>query len=237
MFSSLDDFLVARSPPRLLTPTAQTAALGLVFFWIYSAYASIQFYSASVYGPSLAADCVSAVYAAIAAGSLVSPGVVNKFGCRRSMLCGAACFAPLVLASLVYFTRGGEGGVAWARWSVVAGGAIAGCGAAVLWTAQGRLILQYASRAEQLQAMRSDGNGVRGETVSSEKHTGRLLGLFWAIFRSSSLVGGLISFLYYNEKPEGSAALYVIFLLFIMVGSLFTQLLLPPSMLKIQNTP
>jgi hypothetical protein len=107
---------------------------------------------------------------------------------------------------------------------VVGGGAVLGCGASLLWTSQGRLILQYASKAEEL--------SVVDATSKSKSQTGRLMGLFWSIFQCSSLVGGAVSFLYFNKKPEGSAALYCLFLAFILIGALFTQFLLPPSMLK-----
>eukprot|EP00957_Ditylum_brightwellii_P128705 9819048-Ditylum_brightwellii.AAC.1 len=58
------------------------------------------------------------------------------------------------------------------------------------------------------------------------------MGVFWAVFQCSSLVGGAISFIYYNQKPTGSTMLYVIFLSFILLGAFLTQLLLPPSMLR-----
>jgi hypothetical protein len=106
------------------------------------------------------------------------------------------------------------------------GGAVLGIGASTLWTAQGRLILQYA-RVDELEASKQNGGNSKPKT-----QTGKLMGLFWAIFQGSSLVGGSISFLYYNKKPEGSTSLYVLFLAFIIMGALFTQLLLPPSMLS-----
>ena len=64
-----------------------------------------------------------------------------------------------------------------------------------------------------------------------KRQTGKLLGLFWAIFQCSSLVGGTVSFIYFGQKPQGSTGLYVLFLAFLILGALSTQLLLPPSML------
>lgn len=196
---------------------------------VFAAYTTIQFYSASTYGSSLAADCVSAVYLTFTATCLISPSIINKYGCRFSMFFGVLGYASLVLASLIYFLYGGEN-VTWARRLVVAGGAVLGCGASTLWTAQGRLILQYASRAEQLETPMEPTDPA--EKRNGKSQTGKLMGLFWAIFQCSSLVGGSISFLYYNKKPEGSAALYSLFLAFILMGAVFTQLLLPPSMLR-----
>jgi hypothetical protein len=262
MQAYVDSLLLARSPSWYRTPRAQSAALGVVFFWVFAAYTTVQFYSASTYGPELAADAVSAVYAAFTAACLVSPGAVNKWGCRRSMLRGILGYAALVLSSLIYFLCGGGGGgdggdgnvgrgggggrVVWARRLVVAGGAVLGCGASALWTAQGRLILQYASRAEALLGPAADaatsasppapgGGGEKPRNAKSQ--TGELMGLFWAIFQCSSLVGGAVSFLYYGRddgggRPRGSAGLYGLFLGFILVGAMSTQLLLPPEMLQ-----
>lgn len=139
------------------------------------------------------------------------------------MFFGVLAYASLVLNSLIYFLYGGKD-IIWARRLVVAGGAVLGCGASLLWTSQGRLILQYASKAEVF-------NDV-DEQNKSKTQTGRLMGLFWSIFQCSALVGGAISFMYFNKKPEGSAALYGLFLGFILMGAIFTQFLLPPSMLK-----
>ena len=160
------------------------------------------------------------------------------------MFFGVLGYASLVLASLIYFLYGSGGGgegddddALWARRLVVLGGAVLGCGASTLWTAQGRLILQYASRAEEL-----DNSGSTSTTTTTSQEsgrnkpkktqTGKLMGLFWAIFQCSSLVGGSISFIYFNRKPEGSTALYTLFLGFIIMGALFTQFVLPPSMLQ-----
>jgi hypothetical protein len=69
--------------------------------------------------------------------------------------------------------------------------------------------------------------------MKNKSQTGELMGLFWAIFQCSSLVGGSVSFLYYGrDGPRGSTALYALFLGFIIVGAMSAQLLLPPEMLQ-----
>jgi hypothetical protein len=228
MFAAIDRNLVKYAPPWYRTPTVQAATLGIVFFWVFAAYTTVQFYSASTYGPELAADCVSAVYLTFTLTCLVSPGIINKFGCRVSMFVGVLGYANLVLASLIYFQYGGDD-VLWARRLVVGGGAILGIGASMLWTAQGRLILQYASKAEELEYNKSEQKG-------KTSYTGSLMSIFWAIFQCSSLVGGSISFIYYNQKPEGSTSLYTLFLGFILIGAIFSQFLLPPYMLRSKDT-
>ena len=78
MFATIDNFLVTHTPPWYRTPKVQTATLGIVFFWVFAAYTTIQFYSASTYGSELAADTVCAVYLTFTLTCLVSPGIINK---------------------------------------------------------------------------------------------------------------------------------------------------------------
>ena len=192
-------------PSWFRTPLAQTVTLGLVFFFVFSSYTTIQFYARTTYGPKLAANSVAAVYATFTTACLVAPSITNKFGSRVVLFWGVLGYAALVAASLVYFVYGVESIVVW-------GGGILGVGAALLWTGQGRLILDYAAVAPQ--------------------QSGTLMGIFWAVFQGSALVGGLISFLFYSESPTGGSVwLYIIFLAFIVLGALSTQLLLPPGML------
>jgi hypothetical protein len=80
MFTRIDNFLATHTPPWYRTPTVQTATLGVVFFWVFAAYTTIQFYAASTYGADLAADSVSAVYFCFTVTCLIAPSVTNKFG-------------------------------------------------------------------------------------------------------------------------------------------------------------
>ena len=194
------------NPPRWFrTPLAQTVTLGLVFFFVFSSYTTIQFYARTTYGPELAANSVSAVYATFTTACLLAPSITNKFGSRAVLFWGVLGYAALVAASLVYFVYGTESIVVW-------GVGILGVGAALLWTGQGRLILDYAAVVPD--------------------QSGTLMGIFWAVFQGSALVGGVISFSFYSESPSGGSVwLYIIFLAFIVMGALSTQLLLPPGML------
>jgi MFS family permease len=212
MFDCIDS---RRTPAWYRTPLAQTVTLGVVFFFVFASYTTIQFYARTTYGEKLAANSVSAVYASFTVACLFAPSVANKIGSRFTMFLGILGYAALVAASFLYFLYGDKMGPV-----VVAGGVILGCGAALLWTGQGRLLLQYAAEAERI------------NNTSTKIQSGTLMGVFWAVFQCSSLVGGTISFIYYSHKPSGSVILYTIFLAFILLGALSTQLLLPPSMLQ-----
>lgn len=200
------------APDWYRLPLSQTICLGLVFFCVFAAYTTIQFYAASTYGQVLAANSVSSLYLTFTMVCLIAPAITNKLGSRRTIFVGILGYATLVLCSLLYFWTG-------MGWIVVLGASILGCGAALLWTAQGRLILQYAAVAETCKN-------------SQKVRSGTIMGVFWAVYQCSSLVGGAISFIYYSHRPTADTKLYIIFLGFILVGAAATQLLLPPSMLK-----
>ena len=67
----------------------------------------------------------------------LAPSIVNKIGTRFSMFLGILGYGALVCASLLYYLD------VVGQWLVVVGGGMNGAGAALLWTAQGRLMLQY----------------------------------------------------------------------------------------------
>lgn len=87
---------------------------------------------------------------------------------------------------------------------VIAAGCILGIGAGLLWTGQGRLILDY----------------------STPHDRGTLFAIFWALYRMASVLGGFLSFAYFsvpgNDASSGSFGLYVIFLILVCGGALMT---------------
>jgi hypothetical protein len=95
-----------------------------------------------------------------------------------------------------------------AQWAVIAGGAVNGVGAALLWTAQGRLMLQY-----------SDGTD-----------SGRIFAIFWSIFNMSAVLGGFITYGYFStQKSDGNVPLFLIFLVLITIGGVGALWLKDPS--------
>jgi hypothetical protein len=93
-------------------------------------------------------------------------------------------------------------------WLVVLGGGVNGVGAALLWTGQGRLMLQY-----------SDGND-----------SGRIFAIFWSIFNLSAVFGGFITFAYFaNESSSGNVPLFIIFLILIIIGGIGALMLADPQ--------
>ncbi|GAX25707.1 hypothetical protein FisN_14Lh017 [Fistulifera solaris] len=192
--------MTRRFPRWYRTPRTQTLVLGLVFFQVFTAYTTIQFYASSNYGPELASRIVSTLYVTFTVGCFVAPTWTNQWGAQTAVTFGILGYACLVGTSLVYFQFPQH------PWVVIGGGAVLGLGASLLWTGQGRLLLSYA------------------------QNDASLLGLFWSAFQCSAVTGGLLSFLYYGrETNANNAGLYLIFLGFILIGALASHFLLIPS--------
>ena len=199
------------------TPMAQTFVLGMIFFFTFTAYLTIQAFASDMYGQTLGSNTAFSIYALFTIACFISPSITNKLGCKNTMTLGVLGYASLVAASLIKFVDGTDK----YNWLVIVGGCILGIGAALLWTAQGRLILQYSDG--------SDG--------------GTLFSIFWALFNMSALVGGLLTFVYFGanetdddssdkDEGQGSATLYVIFLGFVLSGAFFTRFIVAPNDLE-----
>ena len=227
----MSSLLIINPPEWYRRPVVQSAALGIVFCCVFTAYTTLQFYASSTYGELLAANSVSAVYATFTVMCIVAPSITNKFGSQTTMLVGILGYAALVICSLIFFWNN------QLDWVVVFGGVILGCGAALLWTGQGRLILDYAEAAEQMVEVEQENTKIhqKKKTTTTSSSSGTILGVFWAVFQCSAIIGGSISFVYYNTKPVGSTWLYIMFLGFILLGAFATQLLLPPDKLVLPN--
>lgn len=186
--------------------------LGFVFLLVFSAYLTIQMFSADLYGSRDASNIEAALYLSFTACCFVSPAITSKLGTKLTLFLGTLGYLALVAVSLLFF----EADCSAAFKSIlICGGAVNGAGAALLWTAQGKLILQY-----------SDGN-----------NNGRLFSIFWSIFNCAALLGGGLTFFYFSGRSSendaanqscstaGSTQLYVIFLSILSCAAFFTLVL------------
>ena len=160
---------------NLRTPYAQATLLGACFFFVFASYDTVQVYAKRIYPGHTGADSTLAVYATFTAASLFAPAVVRAVGERAAIALGIQGYAALVVAGLVYLmTR-------CCADLVVAGGAVLGVGAALLWTAQGSLVLSYV----HVESMKSVGLALTGTSVpkcrygASEGDRGRIFARFW----------------------------------------------------------
>ena len=182
---------------------AQSALVGLIFLFVFIAYLTIQGYASQLYGADLASQMETTLYAIFTLACFVAPPVTNRLGTRVTMCLGVLGYGALVGASLLLAIYQAP----WCRAVVVVGGGVLGVGAALLWTAQGRFMLEWAEGAD----------------------SGRIFAIFWGIFNLSALIGGLTTSFYFSTHKEAApAALYIFFLACIVAGALACGLLSAP---------
>lgn len=189
---------------RYTSPMFQVVLVSFVCFCTVGMFSAVSNLGAGGTQSITLSNITNAVlYALFAATGLVSGSFNNVFGPRITLFCGSLGYA-LFLASLwVYQEKSVD-------WFLILSGAILGGCAALLWTAQGVIMMAYPTEAEK----------------------GRAFSTFWTIFNCGSLMGGLIA-LGINLKDGGLDAVktstYIAFFAVIMVGVGLTWTLLPPN--------
>jgi len=171
-----------------------------VFLLVFVAYMTIQVYARRLYPASAGPDQLALLYAVFTVASFLAPAAVNRWGPRLCLFLGVLGYGALVAGGLLYFLRPGAAALDF----LLVCAALNGGGAALLWTAQGKLIMSY----------------------STDENRGLLFGVFWAMFNSASIVGGLLAFFYFSASAShGSGGLFVIFLVLVLLGAAFSFLL------------
>jgi len=142
------------------------------------------------------------LYGCFAAFSLLAPSVCGKLGPRLTLFVGSLGYSVFVVALLLF-----REGTVRSEAVVVGAAAVNGVGAALLWTAQGQLLMGYPTAAQK----------------------GTYFAVFWVLFNVGGVAGGLIT-LFSNLDSTGSTAskgTFIIFLCIMLVGSACTRLLSP----------
>ncbi|KAJ3485966.1 hypothetical protein NLI96_g4585 [Meripilus lineatus] len=143
------------------------------------------------------------LYGLFALTGLVSGGINNILGPRLTMFLGTLGYALYVGALWCFQTQA-------TRWFLILAGALLGVSAALLWSAQGSIMMSY----------------------PLEKDKGKSFSIFWAIFQFGSLIGSLIA-LGINIRSGGltavSTSTYIAFLVIIFIGIASAFLILPPN--------
>ncbi|KAI0682896.1 major facilitator superfamily domain-containing protein [Cytidiella melzeri] len=129
--------------------------------------------------------------------------VPSVLGPKLTLFIGTLGYALYVGALWCFQTQG-------TRWFLIFAGAILGITAALLWSAQGSIMMSY----------------------PLEKDKGKAFGIFWAIFQFGSFIGAVIA-LAININSGGLSAVststYIAFLVIIFVGIASAFLVLPPN--------
>ncbi|KAI9294180.1 MFS general substrate transporter [Neoconidiobolus thromboides FSU 785] len=157
--------------------------------------------------PTVASNALVALYTTFSLVGAFAGGAINNIlGTKLTMLIGCLTFALYSGSLLAYNSIENH---AIGSPLVIAAGAILGIGAAMLWSAQGALMMAY--------------------PLESEK--GKFISVFWVIFNIGGVLGGLISFgINFNNSSAGvTSGTYIAFMSLMIVGALIALLLLPPN--------
>lgn len=148
---------------------------------------------------SVAAAANSCLYLTFAVSSYLAGAVFNVLGPVPLFVLGGLSYAFYALC--VYFSS-------QFAWLAIVGGVVLGVGAGWFWTAQGALMMAYAT----------------------PRSRGRLIGNFWVIFNLGGVFGGLLQFglNFNNEGASASPASYFIFVAAMLAGAFAAPLLLAP---------
>ncbi|TBU47920.1 MFS general substrate transporter [Dichomitus squalens] len=152
---------------------------------------------------SLSDTANGVLYGCFAVTGLVSGGITNLLGPRFTLFLGTLGYALYVGSLWCYQTQG-------TGWFIIFAGALLGISAALLWSAQGSIMMSY----------------------PLEKDKGKAFAIFWAIFQFGSFIGSLIA-LAINIRSGGLSAVststYIAFIVIIFVGIASSFLILPPN--------
>ncbi|GAA5888478.1 hypothetical protein JCM6882_008635 [Rhodosporidiobolus microsporus] len=192
-------------------PMVQTLVISLICFacpGMFNALSGVG--GGGQLDPKTASDGNVALYSTFAAVGFFAGSIVNKSGYRIAFAVGASGYA-LYMGSLLSFNRNGNTGF------VIAAGAILGCCAGILWTAQGALTLAYAT----------------------EKTKGRAFALFWMVFNLGGVLGSAIEFglTYNNDTGTVGDSVYIVFLTIGACACFIPFLLVnPASVVRVDGT-
>lgn len=172
----------------VVSPIGQVVLLGGIFFCVFIAYYMLQDFAPTLYGEEVGGDMEAVLYTCFTVACVFAPRVADSLGCRTTLFVGALGYATLAASSLVLAALGEQRG-ACQRWLIIGSGACVGVGAALLWTAQGTLMLVH--------------GGPHG--------TGRAFAIFWGMFNASAIAGGVLTAAFFSAQRQ-TWMLYAVFL-------------------------
>ncbi|VDB95440.1 unnamed protein product [Peniophora sp. CBMAI 1063] len=185
-------------------PLCQVVLVGFTLFCTSGMFSAVSNLGAGGTEDIALSDMANAVhYGLFAIAGLFAGGVTNLLGVRPTLFIGSIAYA-LYMGSLWCFQTEGT------RWFVVFADAIIGVSAALLWSAQGAVMMSY----------------------PLEKDKGKAFGIFWAIFNFGSFIGAIIALainLQQGKLSAVSTGTYLAFLIIVFIGAASSQLVLSPA--------
>ncbi|KAI0313212.1 major facilitator superfamily domain-containing protein [Amylostereum chailletii] len=182
----------------------QVVLVGITCFATVGMFSAVSNLGAGGISDIALSDTANGVlYGTFAIMGLVAGGVTNVLGPRFTIFLGTLGYALYIGSLWCYQTQGSS-------WFVIFAGAVLGISAALLWSAQGAIMMSY----------------------PLEKDKGKAFGIFWAIFQFGSFIGAVIALAINIRSGELSAVstgTYVAFIIIMFIGTASTVLLAPPA--------
>ncbi|KAK8866109.1 hypothetical protein IAR55_001260 [Kwoniella newhampshirensis] len=189
---------------RYNSPWTQVIIVGFVCFCSVGMFSAIGGLGAGGTQDTALSDTANGVlYGCFAIMGFFAGSINNVLGPRMTLsigTCGYSLYVGALWAYQVHQTR----------WFFILAGAILGCTAALLWAAQGSIMLSY----------------------SLEKDKGRAFSLFWSIFQMGTLIGAAIALgIEANSTlPTVSTGVYLAFMIIQLTAIGTSWLILPPHL-------
>ncbi|KAF5313027.1 hypothetical protein D9619_003575 [Psilocybe cf. subviscida] len=193
-------------------PITQVVMLGLVCFMgpgLFNALTGLG--GGGQVDPTTSANANSTLYATFAVGAFFSGSINNKLGSRLTLLLGITGYSLFIGSYLALNIHPHAGAF------VIASGAILGLCAGLLWTAQGSLMMSYATESQK----------------------GTFIGIFWAIFNLGAVVGSAVSLgqNFHSTANSVKNGTYIGFLVLTLIGVVIPMLMVPPeNMIRTDGT-
>ncbi|KAH8799549.1 major facilitator superfamily domain-containing protein [Flagelloscypha sp. PMI_526] len=185
-------------------PITQVALLGFVCFMgpgLFNALTGLG--GGGQTDQSTGAKANAALYATFAGLAFFAGSINNKLGPRLTLQLGSCGYSLYVGSFLALNIHPHANGFA------IAAGAILGLCAALLWTAQGSLMMSYPTEAQK----------------------GTYVSIFWGIFNLGGVVGAAVALGTNWDAPAGNVtnSTYIGFLVLTLIGVCLPMLLLDPK--------
>ncbi|KAH8172889.1 major facilitator superfamily protein [Sarocladium implicatum] len=189
---------------RYNSPWTQVVIVGLIAFCSVGMFSALSNLGAGgTQDVHLSNIANSVLYGCFFIGGFFAGSINNTLGPRLTMSLGTTGYA-LYVGAVWNFQVSGN------RWFFILAGAILGITASLFWAAQGAVMMSY----------------------PTEKDKGRSFSLFWGLFQMGTLIGASITLgIQANSTlPSVSTAVYVVFLIIMLIGIALSWLVLPPHL-------
>ncbi|KAF8512978.1 MFS general substrate transporter [Gautieria morchelliformis] len=191
-------------PSWYTTPTMQVLLVGFTCFCTPGMFSALNNLGAGGTQDITLSDTANGVlYGLFALTGFISGGICNVLGPPLTLFIGTLGYALYVGALWCHQTQG-------TSWFLIMAGALLGISAALLWSAQGEIMMSY----------------------PLEKDKGKAFSMFWAIFQFGTFIGSVIALainIRSGQLQAVATSTYVAFIIIIFIGIGSSFLVLGPN--------